>query len=221
MDVEQQLVYSYVGFLGQHVLVNRKVIPESELHSVEQLLEPKWRGKMSWNEPSASGAGGTLAGYFLLVKGEEWLLKLYQQDVAITRDLRQQIEWVITNRYPIGIGPNQTLVADFRRQGFDSELSWLAADTPLGARLTTGSGSLALFDQAPHPNAARLFLNWLLSQEAQAEWVKITEQNSRRLDVPGPAETALNPTVKYENVNSEENQPYVTKAQELARSVFR
>jgi iron(III) transport system substrate-binding protein len=221
VDAERQFVYGFTGFLGQHVVVNREVIPESELSSVEQLLEPKWKGKMSWQEPRGAGAGSGLASYFLIVKGEDWLRQLLQQDIAVIRDGRQQIEWVIQNRYPIGVAPDQALVVDFRRQGFTSQLVWLAPDSPLGARLTTSFGNVALFDRAPHPNAAQTFINWLLSQEGQAAWVRLTEQNSRRLDVPGPPDSAPNPTRQYLNPTTEENMPYTEKAIELANALLR
>ena len=42
---------------------------------------------------------------------------------------------------------------------------------------------MSLMDHAPHPNAAKVYINWLLSKAGQADWVK-TGHNSRRLDVP-------------------------------------
>ena len=50
--------------------------------------------------------------------------------------------------------------------------------------LTAGSGSVVLFKNAPHPNAARVFINWLLSKRAQQAWVKASGANSRRKDLP-------------------------------------
>ena len=43
---------------------------------------------------------------------------------------------------------------------------------------------LAMFDKAPHPNAAKVFANWMLTQEAQDQYHKATNDNSRRTDVP-------------------------------------
>jgi iron(III) transport system substrate-binding protein len=221
VDKDKRFVYGFTGFLGQHVVVNRDVIPESELNSVEQLIEPRWQGKLSWQEPRAAGAGSALAAYLLIVKGEDWLRKLLEQDIVVSRDGRQQLEWVVQNRYPIGLGPDQALVVDFRRKGFLSQLQWLDPDSPLGSRLTTSFGNVAVFNRAPHPNAARVFLNWLLSPEGQAAWVAHIEQNSRRLDIPGPPESALRPGARYINPSTEENTPYTDRAIELAKSILK
>jgi ABC-type Fe3+ transport system substrate-binding protein len=44
-----------------------------------------------------------------------------------------------------------------------------------------GFGNVGLIDKAPHPNAAKLYLNWLLSKEGQSIFARVTGQNSRRL----------------------------------------
>jgi iron(III) transport system substrate-binding protein len=221
MDNDGQFVYAFSGYLNMNVIGNRKVIPEHELNNVEQLLDPRWKGKITWLEPRVFGAGSTLAGYWLLVKGEPWLQQLFEQDVVITKDLRQQVEWVVLNRYPIAIAPESIFVIEFQRQGFQSELSWLAPDSPLGSRLATGFGQAMLVNRAPHPNASKVFLNWLLSRDGQAAWVQHTDRNSRRLDVPGPAETTLKQGVSYVNISTEENVGYTSKAIDLATALFR
>ena len=43
--------------------------------------------------------------------------------------------------------------------------------------------SITLANKAPHPNAAKLFLNWFLTKEGQTSWAKNTLLNSRRRDV--------------------------------------
>lgn len=46
-----------------------------------------------------------------------------------------------------------------------------------------GFGTVSLMDRAPHPNAAKVYINWLLSKKGQSDWKK-SQRNSRRLDVP-------------------------------------
>ncbi len=46
-------------------------------------------------------------------------------------------------------------------------------------------GTLAFMDKAPHPNAARLFINWLLSRKGQMAFQRILQDHdSRRIDIP-------------------------------------
>jgi ABC-type Fe3+ transport system substrate-binding protein len=42
---------------------------------------------------------------------------------------------------------------------------------------------LAVVNKAPHPNATKLFVNWVLSREGQIAWQKYTEVNSLRVDI--------------------------------------
>ena len=46
------------------------------------------------------------------------------------------------------------------------------------------AGAVALFNRAPHPNAAKVYLNWLLSKEGQTIFARATGYISARLDVP-------------------------------------
>jgi ABC-type glycerol-3-phosphate transport system substrate-binding protein len=47
-----------------------------------------------------------------------------------------------------------------------------------------GGGALFVFKDRPHPNATRVFINWLLGKDVQYGMAKATEQASRRQDVP-------------------------------------
>jgi ABC-type Fe3+ transport system substrate-binding protein len=78
-----------------------------------------------------------------------------------------------------------------------------------------------LINRAPHPNAAKVFLNWLLSREGQTTWVQVTAQNSRRIDVEGPPSTAPDQKAKYRIVNHEDYNHYISEAQAVARDIFR
>jgi ABC-type Fe3+ transport system substrate-binding protein len=69
-----------------------------------------------------------------------------------------------------------------------------------GTQLTPSYGSLMLIDQAPHPNAAKVFVNWLLTKEGQTAYATTMKQTSRRLDVPVdhvPPNVRLKPDGKY------------------------
>jgi ABC-type Fe3+ transport system substrate-binding protein len=46
-----------------------------------------------------------------------------------------------------------------------------------------GSCCMAVMSKAPHPNAAKLFVNWVLSREGQTAWQKYAEVNSLRTDI--------------------------------------
>src|SRR5207244_846739 len=86
---------------------------------------------------------------------------------------------------PIGLGVSVDVVHGLTSQGLDtsSVLPFTDSD-PGAASLSGGVGSVSLFNRPQHPNAAKAFVNWLLTQEGQALWADITKYNSRRTDVP-------------------------------------
>ena len=58
-----------------------------------------------------------------------------------------------------------------------------------GTYITGGSGGVALINKAPHPNAAKVGLNWLLSREGQMAYQRLFTQgndgpDSMRIDIP-------------------------------------
>ena len=76
-------------------------------------------------------------------------------------------------------------------------------------RTTTGFGTIALLEGAPHPNAAKVYINWLLSQKTQTMLAQNIKHNSSRTDVP-PVETAIDPTKlsQCRNSSTEENSEF-------------
>jgi ABC-type Fe3+ transport system substrate-binding protein len=73
------------------------------------------------------------------------------------------------------------------RSGEDPGLARRREETP--AIYSASNGTLALMNQAPHPNAARVFINWLLSREGQTSFQKIMTTpdltvESMRVDIP-------------------------------------
>jgi iron(III) transport system substrate-binding protein len=59
-----------------------------------------------------------------------------------------------------------------------------------GSDLSPANGAVALFNRAPHPNAAKVFINWLLSKEGQTVFAQAQGYVSARADVPVPEGTA-------------------------------
>jgi len=220
-DKAKQYAFGFMGTLSYQVYVNRDVVSEAELAQFDQLLDPRWKGRITWVEPRLTGVGATVAGQLHLVKGEDYLRQLLAQDVVAVNDPRQHAEFVVRGRYPIGVGVSSDRLAEFQEQGIGKNVVPLDPRGPAGARIASGFSALMFVDRAPHPNAAKVFINWLLDKDAQALWVDASNTNSRRIDVPGPASTALYPEVERRTVNDEAYFDYELKAREIAKQVLR
>jgi len=98
-----------------------------------------------------------------------------------------------------------------QEQGAAKNVKYL--DLPEAAAVTS-SGGLFLAHRAPHPNAAKLFVNWVLSKEGQDAWCAANQWNSRRLDVaPRDPDAVPRPGVKYFSGSSEANFPALEETQ--------
>lgn len=197
-DVEQTHVYAFSGSVGFGVYVNRDRIPESELSKIEDLVNPRWRGRIISDDVQAFGSGCGWGAHFLQVLGEDWLRRLFAQDLTISSEKRQRVEWLVQGRYPIGIAIDEAYLDQMQREGLGKNVKPLAPESDAGARISQQSGALSLISNAPNPNAAMVFANWLLSYEAQTAWSRASQENSRRLDVTeGPVWSRADPTRQY------------------------
>lgn len=164
------------------IFVNRDSIPESELITAKELLNPKYKGKIAIQYPNA-GSGFSSLVVLLNTYGENFVRDLLtKQNIVITTNERQLTEWVIRGKYPIGLGIEPDLLLPFREQDVGLSVKPLSDLAYISAR------HIQLLNKAPHPNAAKLYLNWFLSREGQGEITKIVGFASRRTDVEPPNE---------------------------------
>jgi iron(III) transport system substrate-binding protein len=204
MDAEGKFVFSFQAHLTHQVLINREAVPEKELGATEQLTDPKWSGKISVSDPRVQGPGNGRLAFWMVAIGEGFVRKLLQQKLAVTRTGGHQLDWLLTGKYPISIGGEETDLAELQKRGAGKNILPLVPGSTTGSRLSSAFGNVMRMNRPPHPNAAIVFINWLLSRQGQTAWVRILGRNSRRLDVPNDPETAPKPSVKYYTIDSEE-----------------
>ncbi len=191
LDKENKFVPAYILYIETTASVNRDFIKESELRSSGQLLNPAFKGKIVMQNPTAGGTLNAMGNYAVMY-GENFVRDLLsKQEVVVTNDRRQQAEWVVRGKYPVAIGLSDVQLIPFVKQGLGKNVIALEDKIiPAG----NGFGSICLFKDAPHPNAARVYINWLLSRNTLMKLTKNVLQNSRRTDVPAvEKELAVDP----------------------------
>jgi iron(III) transport system substrate-binding protein len=186
MDKSKEYNVGFSATALPGLYVNRDQVPETQLpfdSPVETLAKKEFQGKISWEDPRELGSGQNAAALFLRLRSEEFLTNLIkEQKPVFTRDGRQQVDWAVRGRYPIALGLNATILKEFQTDGLGKNVQPIKFKD--GDMIIPGFGVLAMFDKAPHPNAAKVFANWMLTQEAQEQYHKATNDNSRRKDVP-------------------------------------
>ena len=222
LDKGKKFGYGFALYVTATIYVNHETIPESQIQKVEDILDPRWKGKIAWYDPLIPGPGSFLFAHLRKLLGDGALKRLIiDQETVITKDNRQLAEWLIRGRYPIVFGAARTEIATFQREGLGAKVKQL--HLPIEP-VTPGWGGVMLVNRAPHPNAARVFINWLLGREAQRSWAEMGAVNSRRLDVPpGDSETVVDPKKldRYNNLSNEENAIFRTESIGFAKSLIK
>jgi iron(III) transport system substrate-binding protein len=161
--------------------INKDQVPEG-VPSMDDLLDPKWKGKIAVYDPTVSNGGSmSLAGIDGL-RGDDFLKKLIvDNDAKYVSTSNQLTQWVAEGRYPIGFGVDATQLGDLQKQGVGQNV---VRDKSIGD-YSLASG-LSVLKNAPHPNAVKEYLNWALSRDGQIAWAQnaSVDSSSRRLDVP-------------------------------------
>jgi iron(III) transport system substrate-binding protein len=220
-DSDKQYVYMFIMNAARSTFVNRDFVSEAQFNHPRQLVEPRWKGKIAMDDPTVTGAGSHFFSALVHAYGEDFGRKLLRdQEPVITREKRQLTEWVVRGRYPIGIGgvDGGDLVI-FQAEGLGRNIQGLHA--PESIALNSASGGVALFNRAPHPNAARVFLDWLLSRDNGELWAK-AQYNSRRTDVaPSVAEEFPDPELLSRMARNDEAwEPIRQKAVGIAKEAL-
>src|SRR5262249_12909703 len=89
---------------------------------------------------------------------------------------------LVRGTYPIGLGVTAQVMQQFIDAGVADHVKLIDVQ---GATSLVDT-SISRFANAPHPNAATVFINWFLSKEGQEAWTTHIQAGSRRLDVSQP-----------------------------------
>lgn len=200
---KEELFLAYIFSVNIPFYVNRDLANPAELKSYKDILNPRWKGKIAMNDPSVTGSGNNWFGVVgEKIMGWDYMRELAKQEPFLTRDQRLQVEWLARGKYPVSITAKTDIVEDFRKAGAPLE-----GILPVEGNYTTvGGGTVAIVKNAPHPHAARVFINWLLTKDGQTLYSQGYGAPSRRLDVPvaGDPLKAPRPGMRYVNSEDEE-----------------
>lgn len=172
-------LYNYIT--GGILSINTQYAKPEDFNTFKEVLNPKWRGKISLYDPTTTGTGSQDATRIYYQFGPEFLRKLYlDQKPGLSRDKRLLADWVARGTYPISLGVETEGVIRMKEQGLPVELLF-PPDSP--GTLSAGNGLMALMNGAPHPNAARVFVNWMASKEGMGLLAWARRKSTARNDI--------------------------------------
>jgi ABC-type Fe3+ transport system substrate-binding protein len=155
---------SRLSYMGG-VYNTKLVTPGSEPRTYEDLLDPKWKGKIAWNTQDESGA-------ILMItnmldtwgkdKTESWLAKFTEQKPSsVAVSARQLVNIIMAGEYPIGLSIFMHHAVISAQDGAP------VAPIPFEPVAST-NGSMAIPKGTKHPHAALLFVDFVLGEQGQS-----------------------------------------------------
>jgi iron(III) transport system substrate-binding protein len=225
IDNAKRFVYNFVAYQTVSLWSDPNQYKPAEFKSFDDLLSPKLQGKIGISDPRTPGSGSSMWSYMHYIKGEEYLKKLVAQKLFITRDLRLLAENLARGKIAVTSGIGYSEFQPFIK----ANLPVVPLPVPKeGLYISGGYGHLSVFKNPPHPNATRVFVNWLLSRDGQETFARGMGVGSRRLEIDTKwlkdygviaAKDFLTPDqfYKYENQSEEK----IFKIREPAAAVAR
>ncbi len=220
LDRDKNLAYAFTLVRAPGVFVNVDQVKDGELQSFKDLLAPRWKGRIAISDPRTIGSTFWPLTAARLRLGDGIMQQiLVDQEPVLSRDRNQLTEFMVRGRYPIAIGLNGLALQDFQAHGVGKNVK-----TRLLPELdyqSSGSG-VWLLNRAPHPSAAKLLINWLLTKDAQIAWARELQTNSRFLGVePGDPQAVVPPGLTLLQIDAEEQLPELIKTQDISRQLIR
>jgi iron(III) transport system substrate-binding protein len=228
VDNARRYIYSSLAYQTENIWYNTELVKPEEVRSFSDLLHPKWLGKIGYLDPRTPGSGTSIWSFLWQLRGEAFVRKLAGQKLFLNRDQRVLAESLAKGKVSLVIGLTYYSFLPFLKAGLPVKPLPNPRDE---VYVSGGSGNVTIIKGAPHPNAARVFVNWFLGKEAQELFCKAMGQGTRRLDVDThwlkefgviAAKDSLTPDQYPKLENQSEDRVYKVRepAAELARKIL-
>ncbi len=213
----QGYIFTYYNFTPGPLINTKLVSPDREPKSYLDLLDPWWKGKIIWDDPSTFGPGSTAFNHIWRTLGEDYLRKLATQDVKTSRVRAEIHELLVRGEYALVLGASTPYAMKLLEAG--APVKVIRPKEGMGA----AGWSVMIIKNTPHPNAARLFINWFISKEGQYIFSYEGKVPAYRKDVP---QEHVNPNYRLgpDYIQAAFTQEYIdswVKAVELAADIFK
>jgi iron(III) transport system substrate-binding protein len=188
IEPERRYIFVNEGSVsGFTITYNTQLAKPADIKSYWDLFQPKWKAKIVSLDARDPGFGASELRYLYYHPelGPEFIRRLFgEMDIALSREHQQAIDWVGVGKFALCV---------FCRDGFTSKAK--AQGLPVDfidhndlkemPRLRGSASAIALINRAPHPNSAKVFINWFLSRRGQTVYQDSHgDRDSLRIDIP-------------------------------------
>ena len=131
-------------------------------------------------------------------------------------------DWIARGKSLLAIGASLSTMTELVKKGLPIDMID-SHQLKEGAYVTSASANAVVVKNPPHPNATKVYLNYVLSKEGQTAWSRVTNFGSRRTDVPTdhlPKGVVLKEGVKYIDTYKEDFGKYRNKVRAYVKSIL-
>jgi iron(III) transport system substrate-binding protein len=156
--------------------------PEDYPKSWNDALGPKYKGKLAMTDPSFTSLQLMVVSTLSHKYGWDYYKKLKGNDIMIVQGNQQVLDTIKRGERPIALGALDSYAAAAREQGHKIKTLYPSDGTFIIPSPT------AIIKGGPHPNAAKLFANFMVSKPAQELFPK-NGGYAARIDVDPPEDS--------------------------------
>ena len=176
-DAEGRYIFVFQGNVhGGENAFNTKLVNPKEIKSYWDFLDPKWKGKIvAYDVNRVSTVAHALRFLYNHPElGPEFVKRFFSEmNITYSRDERQMIDWLGAGKFHLAFFVSD--IDDAAKKGLPVKF-FEPGSFKEGAFVGPTQGGITLFKNAPHPNAAKVAINWLLSQEGQNAYQTVFAQ---------------------------------------------
>jgi ABC-type Fe3+ transport system substrate-binding protein len=173
---DHRLLIDAIDVRGSSIWVNTQTLAQKSLtyNTYKDLFNPAlpYKGLVGLRAPSRPHAGTNILAATYYVDGTDAVQAVLNQSTYIdnTRVLTDEF---LRGRLAFNIGGDATPIEECQAQGACQEIKRSSVPPYALADIT------AMIKKAPHPNAAKVFINWIMSKEGQQVWVDAQKEEPR------------------------------------------
>jgi ABC-type Fe3+ transport system substrate-binding protein len=176
-DAEGKYIFVFQGNVhGGENAFNTKLVNPKEIKSYWDFLDPKWKGKIvAYDVNRVSTVAHALRFLYNHPElGADFVKRFFSEmNITYSRDERQMIDWLGAGKFHLAFFVSD--IDDAANKGLPVKF-FEPNSFKEGAFVGPTQGGITLFKNAPHPNAAKVAINWLLSQEGQNAYQSVFAQ---------------------------------------------
>lgn len=188
IEPERQYIFVNEGSVsGFTITYNAKLAKSTEFKSYWDLFRPQWKGKIVSLDARDPGFGASELRYLYYHPelGPEFIRRLFgEMEIVLSREHQQAIDWVALGKVTLCVFCRDGFASQAKSQGLPVDFIDHNALKEM-PRLRGSAGAITYVNKAPHPNAAKVFINWFLSRRGQTVYQESHgDRDSLRIDIP-------------------------------------